>query len=657
MKDIDKLLKYSKKLKLLYIEEDIALRNATLALLKGYFKDIVTINSLAGAFEQFKSNKIDLIITEIDLFEEGCLEMLQVVKDIPIIILSDHKEAKSFIDSINFGVQGYLLKPLEIKQFEVVLCKVTQIIKSNYEVLENFNLLKQYQEIIDKGSIVSKTDARGYITYANDEFCKISGYSREELIGKNHNIIRHPDNPAQLYKDLWHTIRDKKQIWQKTLKNLAKNGKSYYVQTIIKPIVNHKGDILEYIALRNNITELISDKKQLQDLIDILDDAIVVFVKIEGFHNIEKYYSQKLAHIVEDRFAKELCNYMPKEFNFKRVFFIGDGEYAFANNLNETKLEKQEILEKLKTFQNNVNKARINLGELEYDMSVIISVAYGEDVLENAKYGLLELKNSNQDFILANNLLQKEQFKAHRNLQTLKMVKSAIDNFRVVSYFQPIIDNQTKEIVKYESLVRIINEEGEVISPYFFLDTAKQGKYYSQITSIVLDNSFNALKHTEMDISINISALDIEQLSTRKKLYELLDMHKESLPRIMFELLEDESVKDFETIKAFILDVKSMGVAIAIDDFGTGYSNFERLLDYQPDILKIDGSLIKNIEDNYFSISVVKTIVAFAKTQNIKTVAEYVENENIYNILKDLEIDYSQGYYFGKPEVLEIKSV
>lgn len=93
-------------------------------------------------------------------------------------------------------------------------------------------------------------------------------------------------------------------------------------------------------------------------------------------------------------------------------------------------------------------------------------------------------------------------------------------------------------------------------------------------------------------------------------------------------------------------------VKIAIDDFGSGYSNFERLLEYTPDILKIDGSLIKNIETDEFSRSLVETIVTFAKKQNIETIAEFVENENIYNILNEIGVDYSQGYFFGKPEKL-----
>ncbi len=193
-----------------------------------------------------------------------------------------------------------------------------------------------------------------------------------------------------------------------------------------------------------------------------------------------------------------------------------------------------------------------------------------------------------------------------------------------------------------------------MLSPFFFLDTAKKGKYYSQIKNIVLNNSFGALRNTDMDISINLSALDIESKHTRDIIFELLEQNKQYSSRIVIELLEDESVKDFKTITTFINDVKVFGVKIAIDDFGAGYSNFERLLDYQPDILKIDGCLIRDIQTNNYSLSVVKTIVSFAKEQNILTIAEYVENEEIFNILKDLGVDYSQGYYFGKPEALEV---
>jgi EAL domain-containing protein (putative c-di-GMP-specific phosphodiesterase class I) len=232
------------------------------------------------------------------------------------------------------------------------------------------------------------------------------------------------------------------------------------------------------------------------------------------------------------------------------------------------------------------------------------------------------------------------------------MIKDAITDSRIVSYFQPIIDNKTKKIVKYESLVRLIDAENKVLSPYFFLDTAKKSNHYLKITNIVLEHSFGVLKHSNFDISINISALDIEHRAMRDKILELLEENKQRANRVVFELLEDEAIKDFDLVKKFISQIKSYGVKIAIDDFGAGYSNFERLLDYQPDILKIDGCLIRDIETSSYSLSAVKSIVTFAKEQNLQTIAEFIENESIFNIVRDLGVDFSQGYYFGKPEPL-----
>ena len=140
----------------------------------------------------------------------------------------------------------------------------------------------------------------------------------------------------------------------------------------------------------------------------------------------------------------------------------------------------------------------------------------------------------------------------------------------------------------------------------------------------------------------------------RNIIINLLESHKDDAHRIIFELLEDESIKDFSVVKKFISKVKEYGVKIAIDDFGAGYSNFERLLDYQPNILKIDGCLIRNIEESSYSLSAVKSIVTFAKEQNLQTVAEFIENEAIYKIIKNIGVDFSQGYYFGKPEPLSI---
>ena len=653
MKYLESIIQHSHNLKLLYVEDNEDARVSTLAILEEFFDDIiVSVDGLDG-LQKFKDNQIDLVITDINMPKMNGLDMVKEIRaidaEVSILVFSAYNESGYFIDSIKLGVEGYLLKPIDIEQFLGVLSKIIDKVKA----IKNKELLEQYKEITDKSAIVSIIDTKGIITYVNDAFCKVSEYSRDELIGVEYHTITNYVQSDELHAQIWETIENKKKIWKGVVKNISKNGKPYYLESTIKPILDNNGEIIEFIALRNDITAIMNPAKQLNDLIESAVIPMVVLVKIDGYSDMEKFYGQKIIQNIEEKFAKELVNFLPKDCEFDKFFVLRDGEYALAKDKEDTKLSYKEIIENLQLFKKNINDSHIDAGEIDYDISVLVSFAYGDNALENAKYGIKSLLESKQDFILANNFAQQEHDEAEKNLKTLKMVKKAIESSKIVSYFQPIINNTTQEIEKYESLVRLINEDGNVISPYLFLDVAKRGRYYSQITSIVLDNSFDALNKTDKEISINISVLDIEKDFTRAKLLSLLKENKESAHRVVLELLEDEEAKDFEVIKSFIKEVKNLGVRIAIDDFGAGYSNFERLLDYQPDILKIDGSLIKNIADDSFSLSVVQTVVRFAKEQNLKIVAEFVENEDIYEILCTLDVDYSQGYYFGKPEELK----
>ena len=656
MQDLQDIIKYSSPLKLLYVEDDEMARTSTIAILEEFFDNIVVAVDGQDGLDKYEQDHFDIIITDINMPRLSGLDMIEKIRaydsEIFILVLSAYNESGFFMDSIKLDVQGYLLKPINTDQFLSVLDKIIDKIKLQDEAMRGLHLLHQYQQLTDKNSIVSKMDEDGILTYVNDEYCKISGYSTDELIGHHYNIIRHPDSPDALHENIWDTIKNKKELWHGIIRNQAKNGSTYYVKSAIKPIVDKNENIIEFMGIHYDITDIMNPKKQLQDLTDSAQESMVLIVKIEGFDDIEKYYGHILSQKIENKFADELLKYIPQQCQFEKIYILGDGEYAFAKDKKYCDMGEKNIISQLKKFQQDINDIDINIGDIDYDVSVIISFAYGQEALENARYGLKELLRTNHDFIQASNLIEQERLSAEENIKTLKMVKKAIDNFKIISYFQPIINNKTKEIEKYESLVRLINDDGEVLSPFFFLDVAKKGKYYAQITHLVLENSFNALKNTNMDISINLSALDIEKPLTRKKLHALLETNAKDAHRIVFELLEDEQIKDFELIKEFIRDIKSYGAKIAIDDFGAGYSNFERLLNYQPDILKIDGSLVKNIETNSYSLSVVKTIVAFAKEQNIKIIAEYVENENIYNILYSLGVDYSQGYYFGKPDKL-----
>ena len=573
--------------------------------------------------------------------------------------------SKKEIDDIvrkwtNVTVQKSIDYMLLTKIIAVVLIILIYIAWNNHKLKvanknleDSLHLLKEYQDVVDASTIVSKTDINGKITYINKTFCDISQYSKDELLGKPHNIVRHPDTPKEVFANLWHTIKDKKQIWQGLIKNRKKDGGSYYVKTTIKPILDRNGNIVEFIAIRQDITDIMNPYKQLVDTINSTKNPLLIYMKLDEFNIIKELFDTKTIEMIEDKLADIIYKKFPDDFQAKKVYQLGDGEFAIV--LQEEILgDFVHFISEIKRFQQCIKDEVIDLGNFVYDVALLVSISYSdENILEDVKLGIEYLQKNKESFIVANHFAAKKRRAIQKNMQTLTMIKNAINKHKIVSYFQPIIDNKTKKIAKYESLVRLIDDDGKIVTPFFFLDIAKKGKYYTQITKIVLQNSFEALKRTNKDISINLSALDIELGHIRNEIFSLLQNYKDDAKRIVFELLEDESVKDISVIHSFISEVKKYGVKIAIDDFGSGYSNFERLLEYQPDILKIDGSLIKNIENDAYSLSIVKTIVTFAKEQKLQLVAEFVENEAIYNILNDLGIDFSQGYYFAKPEPLE----
>ena len=660
--ELNTILLESKKITVLYVINNENNINNNLKYFENIFKKVVCVNSAQIALDEFINNKYELVITDIDILDFSGFRLIEEIKKINInticIIYTDKEDKDSFLKTIELSIDGYILKPLNeiifLKTLEKSLNKYNKKLE-NRKIKKDFKLLKQYHETINKSTIVSKTNKLGIITYANKNFCKVSEYSKLELIGSNHNIIKHPDNPKELFDELWNTISIKKKEWTGIIKNLSKSGQAYYVKTTIRPILDSNNKVVEYIAVRNNISTVMSDKNQLIDKIQSGNLSILTLVQIEEFEILDKFYNISTVDKIEKMFAYDLLSYLPNGYVFENIYNIGNGRFALLTDFFDYAASETNINEYLELFIKNIKNSTLVIDEIEYDLNIIVSYSFGkENLYEDAKCGLDEAFKQKEIIKCSNDSSIKEHIEAKKNMEIIKMVKIALDNYKIVSYFQPIINNKTKEIEKYESLVRLVDENGKVISPYTFLDVSKKGNYYNKITHRVLENSFKMLDHITTKISINLSSLDIEKIDTQDKLFSLLSEYEEHSSRIIFEILEDEDVKDFNVIKRFIKKVKKMGVQIAIDDFGAGYSNFERLLTFEPDILKIDGSLVKNIVKDKYSKDLIETIVSFAKKQGIQTVAEFVENEEIFNILHSIGVDYSQGYYFGKPENINI---
>lgn len=657
--DIEKsneITKFAKKINLLYIVKDKNNKNNNLNFFEIFFNKVTCLDDGIKALKKFSKRKYSIVITDIDILGISGFDLIEKIKTIDssviTIIYTNNEDRNSFLKTIELKIDGYLIPPFDKNKFFEILDKTIKITKDKKK---DSKVLEQYNELINKNSIISKTDENGIITFVNDNFCKTSEYSREELLGKTHNLLRHTENSDEFYKSLWNTIKNKKSEWSGVIKNLSKSGKTYYIKATIKPILDFNNDIVEYISIRSTVNAVMSDKKHLIDKIESNNLFLLVLIQIEDFDILDKFYNILTVDKIEKTFAFNMLSYLPNSYIFENIYNIGNGRFALLADFFEYSSSEININEYLELFVKNIKKSILIIDEIEYDLNIIISYSFGKEHLyEDAKYGLDDAINKNEVINYSNDYSIREHKEAKKNMEIIKMVKIALDNYKIVSYFQPIINNKTRKVEKYESLVRLVDESGNVVSPYFFLDISKKGNYYNKITHRVLENSFKILEHISTKISINLSSLDIEKESTRNKLYELLDEYKKDASRIVFELLEDEDVKDFTVIKRFIKKVKSFGVKIAIDDFGAGYSNFERLLEFEPDILKIDGSLIKNIVNDTYSKNVVETIVSFAKKQKIITIAEFVENEEIFNILNNLGVDYSQGYYFGEPKHISV---
>ncbi|RUM57048.1 MAG: hypothetical protein DSY40_01255, partial [Nautilia sp.] len=234
------------------------------------------------------------------------------------------------------------------------------------------------------------------------------------------------------------------------------------------------------------------------------------------------------------------------------------------------------------------------------------------------------------------------------NMYRLKVLKEAIKNDNIIPYFQPIFDNKSKKIVKYEVLARVKNGD-KIESIYPYLNIAKENKLYKFITKAIYQKSFERFKNSDVEFSLNISIADLNETETMKVIDELFNKYPKILKNLTFEILEDDAIKNYEILKKFIVYVKSKGCKIALDDFGSGYSNFAHVLNLDIDFLKIDGSLIKFLPEDERMQVIVETIVQFAKKIGIKTIAEFVASEEIYEKVKELNIDCSQGFYLGEP--------
>ncbi|MCT7534922.1 GGDEF domain-containing phosphodiesterase [Aliarcobacter cryaerophilus] len=421
-------------------------------------------------------------------------------------------------------------------------------------------------------------------------------------------------------------------------------------KNIRKKIIDNAKKEVEERLYKDELTGL-KNRKSLEDSIRGKDSVVAILLDVDAFEDLNELYG----FINAEEVLKELSNIL-KEFEKTYdvvAYRLSDDIFALTNISNIPFENIFILIEELnKTFLNRkifVDKLNV---DIVVSMTMGISIFQEEPIL-TAAMALKKAKSLNQSYFVYNNELDSKEL-IIQSLYWREKIKNAVSENKIIPFYQPIV-NRKKEVIKYESLMRIrdfdSNNEAIILTPDKFLGISFKTKQYLELSRIIISKSLDNLLKTQKNITINLSFKDILNYEFIDYLDNVLEKLKfEDRNRLVFEILESENLSDYDFLEEFVLKYKKLGVKIAIDDFGSGYSNFIRIIRLKPDYLKIDGSLIKNIDKDNNSYEIVKSIIAFSKTLNIKTIAEYVHSEEIFNLLLELDVDEFQGYYFGKPD-------
>lgn len=549
------LLPLTKTLDILYAEDDIALREATSELFIHLFASVDVAADGKEALDFYEKGKYDIIISDILMPYTTGLELAEIIKeednDQQIIFVSAYNDADYFERSIELGIDGYIVKPLNHAQLLKTLYKITS------------------------------------------------------------KIIEHKENIA--YK-----THLQEEVQSRTLE---------FKQALIT----------------DSLTGFPNRLALEQDLSQESSYTAALF-NIDNFSSVNIGFGYDIGDALLCEVSQYLNAHLPTVMTLYRI--ESDEFLAISDTMDSTHLEKtvNEIQAK---FINTIFDLPHDL-KLRLTITAAIAQAKPNKLIRNVQLALHEARKvgRNQLYTYHDNLpiesMQKD------SIEWINRVRLALENDLLTPFFQPIVLNSSGEVKKYESLARIV-ENNKIITPNYFIEPARMSGQISEVTKTMIRKTMEAFSHNDYEFSINIESEDLNAHFLPDYIHHYAQKYHIKMDRIVVEVLEHIQTYDDKSALDQLVHLKNMGIQIAIDDFGNEQSNFSRLLDIQADYIKIDGQFIKNINSDLKSYKISSAITNLAKSLVAKIIAEFVHNKEVFDKIVDLGIDYSQGYYFGKP--------
>ena len=521
------------------------------------------------------------------------------------------------------------------------------------------------------------TDNNGVIEFANDTVCTLTGFSREEVIGRTPRLWKSGVHEEAFYRELWETALGG-QTFTALFTNRKKSGELIHLDMTISPLRGASGSIIQLVATGRDVTEKLAMEERLNFLsfydlltelpnrslfIDRLGQAIarseykgrvvaVVLLDIDRFKYLNDVFGMGSGDEILRVLSRRIGSAIREGDTLAR-----SGSDEFALILTDVARQDDLILmaEKIRNLISEPVRIKEKEIVLTASMGISLCPEDGDDarvLLQNADIAMARAKSQGNTYRFYTTDLNE---KAHEFLNMEALLRNAITVDEFDLHYQPYFSASTGEIVGMESLLRWNNSELGAVSPARFIPVLEESGLILNVGEMVIAKVCRQIRWwrerglREVPVAINISALQFRQWDFTEKLTAIVNDTGASPSMLTLEITESTFMRDPEFTRKTLARLRESGFTISIDDFGTGYSSLGYLKRYPLDNLKIDISFIRDIVSDADSRAIVSAIILMAHSLNLRTVAEGIETREQLEILRDLNCDLIQGYYHSRP--------
>ena len=413
---------------------------------------------------------------------------------------------------------------------------------------------------------------------------------------------------------------------------------------------------LQYLATHDFLTN-IPNRYYLQSYIaEILGDveknntsSALIFIDLDNF----KVVNDSFGHSIGDEILIKVVDRLRRIIGENSILArLGGDEFAVLvkeANLEQSKLIATKLLNALRgeNFMVSTKNAEIHI-TASFGITIIDGSLSAQEVLTYADTALYSAKENGKNRIMTIKNSDDKNLFSEANRMILK-INQALQDDKFVLHAQPIF-NSDKKITHFEILLRMLEPDDTLIYPNDFMATAEKFGLVSEIDKWVVTKVVQLMElRPDLSLFVNLSGYSLGDTELLNYIGNIVKNGKFKKEQLGFEITETAAIRDLDKAEHWINSIKKLGCKFALDDFGVGFSSFSYLQKIPVDYLKIDGSFIRNLDIDFTQRALVQSMNEVAHAMGKKTIAEYVENEKIWMILNEMQIDYGQGYYLGKP--------